>query len=85
MADLHCASCFEAWDLDTVAEVKREQDPEFEFLGSLITRCPGCDRGQQVPILAAMIMKMAAELYGDDLDGLAAFTEDFGIDIGEEW
>lgn len=78
--DLYCTRCGEPWDMDTLLH----DDPEgFDRKGGRITACPAC-RGQTVNLSEQEAERLAiigelADLAGDDLDGLAADLEDFGL------
>ena len=80
--DIRCTNCGEPWDVD---HVLHEAEPEdFDRQGGLITRCPCCEENQRTPRPAKERSRLAAiaavaPLFGDDLDGLAAFLEDVEI------
>ena len=76
--DLICTCCGEPWD---VTYVLHEEPDGFDRKGGLIRACPCChgkepedmtdDRRSRLQAVAA-----AAELLGDDVDGLAALIDD---------
>ena len=80
--DLVCTTCGEPWSVD---HVLHEADPEdFAREGGLISRCPCCpehgtaamsrETRERLKTIAAV-----APLFGDDLDGFAAFLEDMDV------
>lgn len=78
--DLVCIRCGEPWDVDHVLH----DDPNgFQRCGGLITRCPTCPivaprHAPQERLRLASIVAVAESL-GNDIDGLAAALEDFGL------
>ena len=76
--DLVCVCCGEPWAIDYVLH---EEPDGFERQGGLIRSCPCChgvepddmteERRNKLKAAAA-----AAELLGDDVDGVAALLED---------
>ena len=80
--DIRCSSCGEPWDVD---HVLHEAEPgEFDRQGGLIRRCPCCKENRRTPLSAKERARLAAiaevaPLFGDDLDGLAAFLEDMEV------
>lgn len=78
--DLVCIRCGEPWDVDHVLH----DDPKgFRRRGGLISRCPTCPvaEPQHTPKERVRLSNIAivAETLGDDIDGLAAALEDFGL------
>ena len=78
--DLLCTRCGEPWDLDYILH---EAPSEFTRKGGLIEHCPSCP-GELPKLDPAMrerlaVVKELAELLGDDVDGLAAELQDFGL------
>ena len=78
--DLVCTRCSEPWDMDYVLH----DEPEgFQRRGGRIDRCPLCPETtpkhspRQQERLDAI--REVADLLGDDIDGLAASLEDFGL------
>ena len=80
--DLLCTNCGEPWDMD---HVLHDSPEDFTRKGGVITHCPGCPKDGSEPKLdekTKMKLEAAAEigeLLGDDIDGLAAMLEDFGL------
>ncbi len=78
--DLPCIRCGEPWDLDYVVH---EAPCAFVRQGGLIRRCPSCPKDPpRLPAELAMRLSTVAamaQLFGDDLDGLAATLEDGGL------
>ena len=80
--DIICLNCGEPWD---VYHIYHDAEPEdFERRGCVIKRCPCCraNEPEKYPkkyreLLAAWAD--AAELFGDDLDGFAAFLDDMKL------
>ena len=76
--DLICTCCGEPWAVD---HVLHEEPDGFDRQGGLIRGCPCChgtppegmteERRSRLQAVAA-----AAELLGDDVDGVAALLED---------
>ena len=76
--DLVCTCCGEPWHID---HVLHHEPDEFDRDGGLIRACPCChgkkpegmteERRGRLQAVAA-----AAELLGDDVDGLAAIIDD---------
>ena len=78
--DIVCTRCGEPWHTDYVLH----EEPEgFRRRGGRIDRCPVCPREkpkhsvQERERLAAI--REVADMLGDDVDGLAASLEDFGL------
>lgn len=83
--DLICVNCGEPWGLDHVVH---EEPRLFERNGCAVTSCPCCK--DRVPGLTeterrrlAVLAEIAAD-HGDDLDGFAAFLDDFGNRLNDE-
>lgn len=78
--DIVCTRCGEPWD---VAYVLHEEPHAFKRQGGLIQRCPACPpvRPQlDEPTRHRLALAAAAaELLGDDLDGLAAVLDDWNL------
>jgi len=78
LMDLICTCCGEPWDVD---HVLHEEPDKFERQGGLIRACPCChgtrpdgmteERRSKLSAVAA-----AAQLLGDDVDGVAALLDD---------
>ena len=78
LMELLCVCCGKPWD---VAYVLREATTEFDREGALIRGCPSChgtrpegmteEKRGMLRFTAA-----AAELLGDDVDGLVALVDD---------
>jgi len=76
--DLICTCCGEPWDVD---HVLHHEPDKFERQGGLIRACPCChgtrpdgmteERRSKLSAVAA-----AAQLLGDDVDGVAALLDD---------
>jgi hypothetical protein len=83
--DLICVTCGEPWGLDHVVH---EEPQSFGRRGCVVTRCPCCK--ERLPELTptekrrlSVLAEIAAE-HGDDLDGFAAFLDDFGNRLDDE-
>ena len=80
--DIRCTNCGEPWDVD---HVLHEAEPEdFDRQGGLIRHCPCCEENRRTPLPEKERSRLAAiaavaPLFGDDLDGLAAFLEDMEV------
>lgn len=78
--DLICSRCGEPWE---IYYVLHEEPGAFVRDGGLIIRCPSCpadledisDEGRYRGQLA----EVAADVLGDDVDGIASALEDFGL------
>ena len=58
-----------------------EEPEEFTRIGAAIGRCPACPTHKE-PILSRekrLGYAAVAELLGDDIDGVVALAEDFGL------
>ena len=78
--DIYCTRCGEPWALDYVLH---DDEEGFERTGSVIASCPAC-QGREVAISKPEAERLAvirelARFAGDDLDGFAAYLEDFGL------
>ncbi len=79
--DVICTCCGEPWD---IYHVLHEEPQAFNRAGALITACPCC-RGRRPDDLDRRTRSQldalaeAARLFGDDLDGFAAFIEDMSL------
>lgn len=75
--DLVCIRCGEPWDLD---HVLHEAPTDFRRNGGLICHCPTCpvERPLHADGELCRLNRIAAlaQLYGEDLDGLAATLAD---------
>lgn len=73
-----CLTCGEPWDVDYVLH---DAPADFERRGCRITRCPSC--ASRLPTLTEAYRERLRELaevatlHGSDVDGFAAFLEDF--------
>ena len=80
--DLLCLNCGEPWSLDHVVH---EEPHAFERDGCVITSCPCCkSRLSKLTRRERRRLHVLAEIaaqHGDDLDGFAAFLEDFGDSV----
>ena len=78
--DLVCIRCGEPW---SVACALHAEPYAFKRKGGLIQHCPACpdERPQLEPATRRRLgaVAVAAELLGDDVDGLAAVLEDSGL------
>jgi hypothetical protein len=79
--DLICVNCGEPWDMD---HVLHDASEDFVRKGGVITRCPCCPKTGKPKLDDKTRMKLEAaaeigEILGDDVDGLAAMLEDFGL------
>ena len=85
LMDLMCLTCGEPWEVD---HVLHEAPADFERKGCRITRCPAC--AGRLPTLTesdrGRLRELAevAVLHGSDIDGFAAFLEDFAGGIPDE-
>ena len=76
--DIICTCCGEPWDVDYVLH---EEPQAFEREGALIKACLCC-HGRQPEDLnrrtrdQLRALAEAARLFGEDIDGFAAFLED---------
>jgi len=76
--DIICTCCGEPWD---TYHVLHEEPQGFEREGALIKACPCC-HGRQPQDLnrrtrdQLRALAEAARLFGEDIDGFAAFLED---------
>ena len=79
--DVICTCCGEPWD---IYHVLHEEPQEFDREGALIKGCPCC-HGREPEHLNRRTRNQlraladAARLFGEDLDGLAAFLEDMQL------
>ncbi len=80
--DLLCLTCGEPWSLDHIVH---EEPHAFERDGCSVTSCPCCK--SRLPKLTKkdqrrlhVLAEIAAQ-HGDDLDGFAAFLDDFGDSV----
>jgi NAD-dependent SIR2 family protein deacetylase len=75
--DIICTNCGEPYDTDYILHDAPE---EFKRNGCLITACPCCeDRTSPLSTTEKQRLQAIAEvapLFGDDIDGFAAFLED---------
>lgn len=80
--DVYCTRCGEPWDIDYV----RHEEPEgFARCKGVITSCPCC-QGKLVQLSPQdkeqlAIIREVSRMFGDDLDGLAAELQDFGLSV----
>lgn len=78
--DLVCTRCGEPWALD---HVLHDDPAAFERTNGVIRSCPACPRREprHTPKKAERLAAVAAlgEMLGEDIDGLAATLEDFGL------
>jgi hypothetical protein len=74
--DIVCTRCAEPWDICHV----NEEAETFKFGASRghIVRCPACGPRPTPPRNASAISALA-DVLGDDVDGLAAELEDWGL------
>ncbi len=79
--DVICTCCGEPWD---IYHVLQEEPQEFDREGALIQGCPCC-HGREPEHLNRRTrnhlraLADAARLFGEDLDGWAAFLEDMQL------
>lgn len=81
--DILCTRCGEPWD---IYEVLHGEIERFERNGCLVSRCPCCWSKQSVelPVDLQRTLSAVAEvapLFGDDIDGFAAFLEDQSLTV----
>jgi hypothetical protein len=80
--DLICTNCAEIWGMDYVLH---DAPGEFVRKNGVITKCPCCPKDGSKPKLDEQTeikleaAKELGELLGDDIDGVAAMLEDFGL------
>ena len=79
--DLPCTNCGEPWDMDYVLH---EAPNEFTRTHGRIDRCPTCPATGRPQLSAAKRARLdaiaeLADMLGNDIDGLAAELEDFGL------
>jgi len=86
--DLVCINCGEPWD---ILHVIHDEPQSFKREGSAIRQCPCCDDNEQyqeenltekeklLEKERLEAVEMVCDLLGDDIDGAAAFLEDFGL------
>jgi hypothetical protein len=80
--DLICVYCGEPWDMDYVLH---ESPKDFTRIGGVIKHCPSCPKDGTKPNLdnetkaRLEIVESLGDVLGDDIDGLAAELEDFGL------
>lgn len=82
--DLLCLTCGEPWSLDHVVH---EEPHAFERKGCVVSSCPCCK--SRLPKLSnnekrklRLLTEIAAQ-HGNDLDGFAAFLEEFGNSVAD--
>ena len=78
--DLVCTRCGEPWHVD---HVLHDESESFERRGGRIDHCPACPKemSEHSPEERHRLVAIRelANLHGDDVDGLAASLEDFGL------
>ena len=77
--DLICVNCGEPWSID---HVLHDAPHQFKRSGGVIRHCPCCS--QKKALTEEEKFKLESinalgELLGDDIDGLAAEIENFGL------
>lgn len=77
MADMICVQCDEPWDSDYVYHDMTPQERTDLISGR---GCPSCE-GKDLDEGKAQIMSGVLDLYGDDLDALAADMDDGFLDF----
>ena len=88
--DVHCCKCGEPWDqyylrheLDgETPEMLADDGWQFGHNRLVVMHCPSCPKdGSGLPNAGerAAVVNELAQVLGDDLDGLAATLEDFGM------
>ena len=79
--DLLCTNCAEPWDMYYVLH----EDPDaFTRTNGVITHCPCCKTRKTKKLSPKDQFRTEAtaalgDILGDDIDGLAASLEDFGL------
>jgi hypothetical protein len=78
--DVLCRHCGEPWELDFIhdtSEVSHEDRKRF-YAGK---GCPSCngDPSMKVDTEGTAAMAALVDVLGDDVDGIAASLEDFGL------
>ncbi len=81
--DIKCKNCGEPWDMDSLHDLVAEGAAvDFEDARKAFYR-EGCGAFGQgctsVRYGGGSAIEVLQELMGDDIDGLAALTEDFGL------
>ena len=78
--DIRCSHCGEPWEMDTLHDLADEENVSFDQARRMFYK-DGCKAlgtrhgsGHADPGVA-----MLQDLLGDDVDGLAAMLEDFGL------
>lgn len=77
--DIRCTTCGEPWDTDTIHEIAEDQEVPYDEALALF-RKHGCmvlgTKHAEVDEHAAEIARIAFELGGDDIDGIASDLQD---------
>ena len=77
MADLHCTTCGEPWEMDCLSE---PGEYGLTVKGSRIVSCSACawhaERGNLLAGTAAAAAAMH-DILGDDIDGVASMMQDY--------
>ena len=79
--DIICTNCGEPYDTDYILHDAPE---EFKRNGCLITACPCCEDRTSNPLSPDQRERLqaiaeVATLFGEDIDGFAAFLEDMSF------
>lgn len=79
--DLICTNCGDPWSMDYVLH---DAPQDFVRKGGVITHCPSCPKNGEKNLDEKTKIRLEAaaeigELLGDDIDGMAAMLEDFGL------
>lgn len=83
--DVKCKFCREPWDIDTFHDAADEQGVTFDDIRVRFQKigCKAIGWGDCNPDTKTekpdMALAMLNELLGDDIDGIAAMTEDFRL------
>lgn len=82
--DLYCTKCGEPWELDSLHDLVEEGRAESFTRARVLFQNQGCEafgcthnseRDSEVALASSLMFDM----LGDDVDGIAAMMEDFGL------
>lgn len=81
--DVKCKRCGEPWEIDYFHDVAAEQETTFDQVRKnfYAKGCEAIEVGMRcdVEYENGSLIAAAQDLLGDDIDGLAATIEDFGL------
>ena len=84
--DLFCQVCGEPWDIQSVEHYDFSDSERKKFHAG--KGCPACKFGEKAPEdmpFRSMLASAAADILGDDIDGLASIMDDAERAFGEEF